>query len=278
VLPYPRPGLDSRCVQAARRARLHSHLQSGATLHAQKPTAPVPAPHSPNSPICSAGLHFGGSLIVSTSRCCLCTVVLCRMPTPPAHHVYRCAGECGKFVNCWPYQAKHKLCPACLKAHRQRRGLAVAETHPKASIGDRRKRTIRGTTYWWVFTAAGWRAEHRMVWEQTHGRRLTSAEVIHHIDHDGLNNDPANLRWYPSKGAHLAAEHSAEGVRARMAGYPVCGCGERTAYGSTECWKCWSKSQTCPTCKREDRKMAKRDMCHGCYKRHRSSKPRPVST
>jgi hypothetical protein len=231
------------------------------------------ATQSPPSPrVCPVTIRN-----LATRNACPCTVVLWLMSTPIAH-VFPCAGGCGATVNCWPYQASHKRCPACLLVHRQQRGRAVAATHPKAAIGDRKQRTVRGCSYWWVFTADGWKAEHREVWEQTRGVVLTSAEVVHHIDHDGLNNDPANLKHYPSKGEHLSAEHSADGVRVRMAGYPICGCGKRTAYGSTECWPCWSKSQTCPACKREGRKMATRAMCHGCYKRHRSSKPRPVST
>lgn len=111
--------------------------------------------------------------------------------------------------------------------------------------------------------------EHRLVMEDTIGRRLHSAEVVHHIDHDSLNNDPGNLELCANRGRHLADHHSADGVRARIEGYPVCACGKRTAYGSTQCRACWAMSQTCPTCGREGRKMATRAMCHGCYKAHR---------
>ncbi len=123
---------------------------------------------------------------------------------------------------------------------------------------------------------SGWVMGHRLAWEAAHGRTLAPSEVVHHIDHDTLNNDAGNLRAYPSKGAHLAAEHSADGVAARMRSYPTCGCGARMAHGADECWSCWRQSQTCPTCQRPARKMATRATCHGCYKHQRLA--RPVST
>lgn len=36
--------------------------------------------------------------------------------------------------------------------------------------------------------------EHRAVMEQIIGRRLETHEVVHHKDHNGLNNDPDNLQ------------------------------------------------------------------------------------
>lgn len=45
-------------------------------------------------------------------------------------------------------------------------------------------------------------AEHRFVVEQRLGRSLGSNEVVHHIDHDGLNNDPDNL-IVMSPGEHM---------------------------------------------------------------------------
>ena len=36
-------------------------------------------------------------------------------------------------------------------------------------------------------------AEHRQVVEQREGRKLTSSEVVHHVDGSPLNNDPDNL-------------------------------------------------------------------------------------
>lgn len=49
--------------------------------------------------------------------------------------------------------------------------------------------------------------EHRLLMAQMAGRLLSSTEVVHHRDHDPLNNDPANLELWPSNGSHKAAEH-----------------------------------------------------------------------
>lgn len=207
---------------------------------------------------------------------------------PPAHHVFPCA-RCGVVsVNCWPSEAPHRLCPACLAEHRRERGQSVASGQ-RPNVGTAKIRSFRGRRYRMVYRpdhpdtpGNGWMMEHRLVMESMLGRRLAPTEVVHHIDENGLNNDPANLVLVDSKGAHLAAHHSAEGVRVRMAGYPSCErCGARTEYGSTLCWKCWSVSQTCPVCGRPNRKMARRDICHGCYKSLRRKRAhdalRPVS-
>lgn len=36
-------------------------------------------------------------------------------------------------------------------------------------------------------------ALHRLVVEERQGRQLSSGELVHHVDHDPLNNDPDNL-------------------------------------------------------------------------------------
>lgn len=190
--------------------------------------------------------------------------------------------RCRTPVQCWPYQAPTKCCPTCLAAVKSVNGRrrTTGQTPPHDA---RRVRAFNQRRYAQRYRperanapAHGWVMEHRLVWEEANGRLLTRAEVVHHIDHDTLNNAAENLRLYASRGEHLAQEHSADGVAARMRSYPRCACGARTQHGHAECWPCWRTSQTCPTCKRPGRKMATRAMCHGCYKRHR--RLRPVST
>lgn len=45
--------------------------------------------------------------------------------------------------------------------------------------------------------------EHRDIMEKSLGRRLTSEEVVHHIDEDKLNNDLSNLMLLNNQSEHM---------------------------------------------------------------------------
>jgi hypothetical protein len=64
----------------------------------------------------------------------------------------------------------------------------------------------------------GYIMEHRLIMATIVGRLLLRTEVVHHRDHNPLNNDPANLELWPSNGSHKAAEHGrvAQGVTNRL--------------------------------------------------------------
>lgn len=53
----------------------------------------------------------------------------------------------------------------------------------------------------------GYVMEHRLVMARLVGRSLERTEVVHHLDHNPLNNDPMNLELYTSNRAHKLAEH-----------------------------------------------------------------------
>lgn len=189
-------------------------------------------------------------------------------------HHFPCVG-CGVPILCFPSEAPRRRCPSCLRTLRSAMGTKNAAAK-RPIAGATRERRYRNVTYRLVYQPthpaapkAGWVPQHRLVMESVLGRFLTVEEVVHHIDHDGLNNDPGNLELIANRGQHLALHHSAEGVAKRLTMYPVCACGKQAEIGETVCWACWKKSQTCPACGRPDRKMARRDMCHGCYKRFR---------
>ncbi len=55
----------------------------------------------------------------------------------------------------------------------------------------------------------GYAYEHRLVAEQSLGRKILSTEIVHHIDHNQQNNDPANLKVCASNKEHFA-EHESE--------------------------------------------------------------------
>lgn len=76
----------------------------------------------------------------------------------------------------------------------------------------------------------GYAYEHRLVAEQKLGRRLVDGELVHHVDGNKQNNDPANLEVVASIAAHCH-EHRKPGSLLRVAGEPnpeiacACGCG-----------------------------------------------------
>jgi endogenous inhibitor of DNA gyrase (YacG/DUF329 family) len=101
------------------------------------------------------------------------------------------------------------------------------ESYAKAAMrGPKNPAWKGGVTYWrkkgkyppikyvrapaWALPMAradGYLMEHRMLMAQMVGRLLTRTEVVHHLDHDPLNNTPTNLELWPSNGSHKAAEH-----------------------------------------------------------------------
>lgn len=66
----------------------------------------------------------------------------------------------------------------------------------------------------------GYVREHRLIVERLLGRHLSPEEIVHHLDGDRANNDPANLELFASNGDHLRAtlagqvpRHTPEGRR-----------------------------------------------------------------
>lgn len=76
----------------------------------------------------------------------------------------------------------------------------------------------------------GYAYEHRLVAESKLGRRLRAGEIVHHLDHDKLNNSPENLEVVDGIAAHRF-EHRSPGSTSRRPGEtnPIveceCGCG-----------------------------------------------------
>lgn len=64
----------------------------------------------------------------------------------------------------------------------------------------------------------GYVMEHRLIMAQWMGRTLLRREVVHHLDHNPMNNQRANLELWPDNRAHKLAEHGrfASGVTNRV--------------------------------------------------------------
>ena len=67
----------------------------------------------------------------------------------------------------------------------------------------KRSRAMRGTGEGKAYRKLLGKHEHRRIAEAILGRPLEEGEVVHHLDGNKLNNDPANLEVLPSESAHV---------------------------------------------------------------------------
>lgn len=134
---------------------------------------------------------------------------------------------CGTtLTRAWsPASGKRATCPGdCLRELRRRTGLRLAaegklpevtpDIQAKAALG----RTGKGKGWiengYRMLMSDGRRiSEHRLVMERHIGRKLTPNEVVHHINHDPLDNRIENLRLYASRAEHFKDGHPEMGDR-----------------------------------------------------------------
>ena len=69
----------------------------------------------------------------------------------------------------------------------------------------KRGRELRGTGKGKAYRELLGKHKHRQIVETLLGRPLKAGEVVHHLDGNKLNNDPANLVVLPSQSAHCKA-------------------------------------------------------------------------
>lgn len=67
---------------------------------------------------------------------------------------------------------------------------------------EKRPIKINNGGYLEVWLEDGWYSQHRWVVEQFIGRKLTSNEVIHHIDFNKENNSISNLMVFANQKEH----------------------------------------------------------------------------
>jgi hypothetical protein len=118
-----------------------------------------------------------------------------------------------------PYRNKPAVCPdVCLRELRRRTGKRLAaegkipKMTPEIQAKAAKGRTGKGKG--WL--NGGYRfvrhdgrnvAEHRLVMERHIGRPLAPEEIVHHINHDPLDNRIENLHLYASRSEHFADGH-----------------------------------------------------------------------
>ena len=95
-----------------------------------------------------------------------------------------------------------------------------------------------------------WKYEHRIVAEQMLGRTLEPDEIVHHINHDTLDNRPENLR------VMTAGEHT-------------------ILHMSITSWSI--RYESCKECHTTDRRHESHGLCTACYQRYRSFRKRTTA-
>ena len=100
--------------------------------------------------------------------------------------------ECGKWVQVRWDLAQNKdlenfVCNSCIHSKNAKKNLHTREADEKAAQSKRSKCDKNR------YHQKGGKYEHRLIMEEHLGRKLSSDEIVHHIDGDKHNNDILNL-------------------------------------------------------------------------------------
>lgn len=111
----------------------------------------------------------------------------------------KCAGEQARKQTYDKYKQTCEVCGKEFLPPRPKDGARFC-SYTCSGIANRREKILRGG-YWRICrpehpaaTRQGYVAEHRLIMEQAIGRYLAADEVVHHINHDGLDNRLENLQ------------------------------------------------------------------------------------
>lgn len=113
---------------------------------------------------------------------------------------YRKCEKCGKeeFIG---IRCDCSLCYAC--STEKARAIAISDEIRKKAVQTKREHCQQKSAYWQKSIHGRRISEHRYVMEQFLGRKLTKAEVVHHIDGNKRNNDISNLMLFANQAEHL---------------------------------------------------------------------------
>lgn len=117
-------------------------------------------------------------------------------------YTYTCV-ECGK--NFSRPQRPTSSTPCCSRVCMASRYRRLTGPDSRAWRGGRS--TVRAGQYVTVWTPTGRILEHRHVMEQSLGRKLSSHEVVHHINGNRTDNKLENLQLCESQSAHISNHH-----------------------------------------------------------------------
>lgn len=121
-------------------------------------------------------------------------------------------------ANSGSFQPGHKRSQESIE--KQRATLRARGSHPTNPWTDASKAKLRSTVraqslghrrmqngYWQIMTEDGYHYEHRIVMEGMLHRPLTHDDVVHHVNHDKLDNRPENLMLTSWAEHHTHAVH-----------------------------------------------------------------------
>ena len=131
------------------------------------------------------------------------------------HWLCRC--DCGKETSVVGYKltSNHTRSCGCLKREKSsERMIKLGKVSGKINGGWNKGMRGEGTGHWkggrkmhrgyiLVLTEGSYQNEHRVVMEKHLGRKLTKAEVIHHINGVRTDNRLENLMLFPNHSEHM---------------------------------------------------------------------------